>query len=322
MSFKLDAGRCFGAVGISCALLALTPGALAVTDKERWTAHQELTQAQDLKKQGNLPEALTHYEESVKLDPKLTTLTEIAELEEQMGKLQEAKAHWEAARDKAGQVGATNTKQRAEERLAAIEKRTPHLTLQLAADAPKDAQVFRDGQAVDTASLNTPVALSPGDHVIVVKAAGHADATFPIKLGDGDNQTVPITAGAANAPVAAPPPPKPVAPPPPPPAQASAGSGNSPRRGLGVMVAAVGVVGLGVGIPLWYLGWRDSNSLGPTADRNLLTGQICTIGGGVLLATGAVLFLTAPSPTNTGLRVAPTLAVAPNTTVVGAVGAF
>lgn len=321
MSFKVDAGRCLGAVGISCAVFALAPGALAITDKERWAAHQELTQAQDLKKQGNLAEALTHYEESVKLDPKLTSLVEIAELEEQMGKLPEAKAHWAAARDKAGQVGAANTKQRAEERLAALEKRTPHLTLQLAADAPKDAQVFRDGQAVDAASLNAPLALAPGDHVIVVKAAGHQDATFPIKLADGDNQTVPINAGAVTAAAAPPPPPpQPVAPPPPPPQeQASAGS---PRRGLGVMVGAVGVVGLGVGIPLWYLGWRDSNSIGPTADRNLLTGQICTIGGGVLLVTGAVLFLTAPSPTNTGLRVAPTLAVAPNTTVVGAVGTF
>lgn len=321
MSFKLDAGRCLGAVGVSCALFALAPGALAITDQERWAAHQELTQAQDLKKQGKLDEALSHYLESVKVDPKLTSLVEVAELEEQMGKLQEAKAHWTAARDKAASVGATNTKQKAEERLTALDKRTPHLTLQLAADAPKDAQVFRDGQPVDAASLNTPVALGPGDHVIVVKAAGHQDATFPIKLGEGDNQTVAVNAGAATAAAAPPPPPpKPVAAPPPPPEESA--SAGSPRRGLGIMMGAAGIVGLGVGIPLWYVGWRDGNSLGPGADRQLLIGQICTIGGGVLLATGAVLFLTAPSSTNQGLRVAPTVAVAPNTTVVGAVGAF
>jgi hypothetical protein len=311
------------AVGTVCAVIGLSPAAHAITDKERWEAHQQLTQAQDLKKQGNLPEALAHYEESIKLDPKLTTLTEIAELEEQMGKLTEAQQHWMAARDKAGQVGASNTKQRAEERLAALEKKLPHLTLQLASDAPSGCQVTRDGAPVDAGSLGTPVVLSPGDHLIVVKAPGHADASYPVKLAEGDNQSISITAGAATA-VAAPPPPpppKPVAAPPPARAEVSLNN-RSPRKPLGIMVGAVGLAGIAVGVPLWYLGWRDSNSIGPTADRNLLIGQIATIGGGVLLATGVVLYATAPSETSTGLRVAPSVGVAGNATVVGAVGAF
>jgi hypothetical protein len=239
--------------------------------------------------------------------------------------LEDAKTHWAAARDRAAQAGAGNTKQRAEERIAAIEKRTPHLTLQASAPLPAGAQVTCDGTAVDPASLGTAVVLNPGDHTIVVKVPGHADASYAVKLADGDNQTLAIAPGAANAPAAAPPPP----PPAPKPAQQSAqvsvgsGSGSPTRRTVGLVASVVGVAGVAVGVPLWYVGWRDSNSLGPDADRNQLVGAIATIGGGALLVTGVVLLVTSPSDTQTGkLRVVPSVAVGNNSTIVGAVGRF
>ena len=115
--------RGLAAVTVLFAVLGATSVAGAVTDKERWAASQELTKAQDLKKQGNLAEALTHYQESVKLDPKLMTLMELAECEEQLGRLLEAQGHFADARDKAVEVAAPQTKKRAEEKLAALEKR-------------------------------------------------------------------------------------------------------------------------------------------------------------------------------------------------------
>lgn len=323
MSFNQLTSRNLGAVGVFWAVLGLSPSALALTDQDRWAAHQQATQAQDLKKQGQLAEALTHYEESLKLDPtKLAVLMEAAEVEEQLGKLLEAQGHYNAAKEKANSSGASNTAKRIDEKLAALDKRIPHLTLQLASDAPAGAQVFRDGTQLEASALGTPVVLNPGDHTVVVKAPEHADGNYPIKLAEGDNQTVAVNAGASAAP---PPPPKPVAAPPPPPPKAEVEvSSGSPRRGLGVMVGAAGAVGIAVGIPLWYLGWRDGNSIGPTADRQLLTGQICVIGGGVLLATGIVLFATAPSNSTKDAqrRVLPTLSVGQNATVVGAVGTF
>jgi hypothetical protein len=65
--------------------------------------------------------------------------------------------------------------------------------------------------------------------------------------------------------------------------------------------------------------------LGPTAYQQLLAGQILVIGGGVLVATGAVLFFTAPSGSTAqhgSLPVVPTLAVGSGAAVVGAAGAF
>jgi hypothetical protein len=304
------------------AVVATTP-ALATTDQERWAAHQELTQAQDLKKKGDLDGALAHYRESARLDAKLATLTELAELEEQLGKLEDARTHWTLARDKAAQSGAPNAKQRAEERLVALEKRFAHLTLSPAPDLPSAAQVYRDEVLVEHDALAAPAALTPGNHVIVVKAPEHQDAKYEVKLGDGESETLSIAAGASTAPPP-PPPPPPVAPPKPMvrEAELSTDSGSS-RRTLGLVAGAAGIVAIGVGIPLWYVGYRDGNSLGQTANQRLLAGQIAVIGGGVLLGAGIVLLATAPKSSQAGgVRVAPSLALGPGSTLVGATGQF
>lgn len=323
-----DTPRGFAAVAVMLAVLGGTSMARALTDQDRWAAHQQLTQAQDLKKQGQLQEALTHYEESVRLDPKLASLMELAECEEQLGKLIEAQSHFIAARDKAVEVQAPQSKARAEQRAAALDKRLAHLTLQLAADSPAGTQVFRDDALLEPASLGAPLVANPGDHVILVKAPERPEAKYNVKLTEGDNQTLAIAAGAAAAPAAPPPPP----PKPAPVAkistqdlQASGGSGST-QRTLGIVAGSVGIVGLGAGSVLWYVGYRDGNSIGPDADRNLLLGQISVIGGGALLVTGIVLFATAPSGETSsrsgGLKVTPIVNVGTNATVLGAAGEF
>jgi hypothetical protein len=304
--------------------LAASSAAHAGTAEDRAAARSHLAQAQELKKQGQPAEALPHLEESQRLDPKLSTALELADCAELAGKLVEARAYWAAARDQAKHDEKPQSRARAEQRLAAVEKRVAHLSLQLAANAPAGTQVLRDDVALDHALLASAQALNPGDHVVVVKAAGHEDAKYPVKLAEGDNQTLAITAGPAIA-VAAPPPPPPlkvVAPPPPQPQDSS--SSGSGQRTVGLIAGGVGVIGIGVGIPLWYVGYRDGNSYGPTADQQLLSGQILVIGGGALLVTGAVLFLTAPSgsPKSARLPIAPTLTVGRNATVLGAAGEF
>jgi hypothetical protein len=316
------------AAAVLLSLFVSAPTVHALTDQDRWAAHQQLTQAQELKKKGELPEALTHYEESLKLDPtKLQTMTELAELEEQLGKLEQARVHWAMARDKAGQAGAAVTKKRAEERLAALEQSTAHLTLQLAPDTPADAQILLDGAALERATLGTALAANPGDHVVTVKAPGRDDATFPVKLAPGDNQTLSV----GPAPKAAPPPPPPPPPSPivaqKPPADEgvslSTESGHT-RRTLGIVAGSVGLVGIGAGAVFWSVGWRDRGHLGPDSDRNITIGQIGVVSGVVLLAAGVVLYVTAPSgdAKTARLSVVPTLDIAADRTVLGAAGRF
>lgn len=313
------------ALGVLFTALAVSSAARAATPQDRAAAREHLTQAQDLKKQGQLAEALPHFEESQRLDPKLTTALDLADCAELAGKLVEAESYWAAARDQAKREEKPQSRARAEQRLAAVEKRVAHLSLQLAANAPAGTQVLRDDLPLDQASLGTAQALNPGDHLVVVKATGHDDAKYPVKLAEGDNQTLAIAAGPAIAAAPPPPPPPPlrvVAPPPPQPQDSGSGSG---QRTVGLIAGGVGLVSLGVGIPLWYVGYRDGNSYGPTADQQLLSGQILVIGGGALLVTGAVLFLTAPSGStakSARLPIAPTLMVGRNATVLGAAGEF
>jgi hypothetical protein len=325
ISFKRDMPRGLAAAALLAAL-GIAPEALAASEQDRRTAQQELAQAQTLKKEGKLQEALSHLEESQRLDPKLPTLMELADCAEQLGKLVEAQAHWTAARDQAKKEEKPQSRQKATDRLAGVEKRVARLTLQLASDAPADAQVSLDGAPLDRATLGTALAANPGEHVIVVKAAGRDDATFPVKLAEGDNQTLSV----APTPKAAPPPPPPPPPKAPPPraaeqdsASLSLNSGSS-QRTIGLVVGAVGVVGAGVGAGFWAVGYRDRGRLGFTADRQMLFGQVSVIAGGALLATGVVLFVTAPSvETKTArLPVVPTLSVARDSTVLGAAGEF
>lgn len=313
------------AAAIFVAALAATSAASADVAEDRAAARQHLTQAQDLKKQGNLAEALGHFEESQRLEPKLATLLDLADCAEQLGKLVEAQGYWAAGRDLAKKEEKPQSRARAEQRLAAVEKRVAHYTLQLAADAPAGTQVFHDDVLVDAAALGTAVAANPGDHAVVVKASGHEDAKFALKLAEGDNQTLPIAAGPAIV-VQAPPPP----PPPPKPvvqastADVSSGSGSG-QRTVGLVLGAGGIVGLGAGGLLWNVGYRNSNSLGSTAGNQMLAGQVLVVAGGALLVTGVVLFVTAPSGNTqraTRLPISPIVAVGSNATVLGAAGEF
>ncbi|HEX2870604.1 MAG TPA: hypothetical protein VHP33_05095 [Polyangiaceae bacterium] len=312
------------AAAVLVAALAATSAASADVAEDRAAARQHLTQAQDFKKQGNLAEALGHFQESQRLDPKLATLLELADCAEQLGKLVEAQGYWAAGRDQAKKDEKPQSRARAEQRLAAVEKRVAHYTLQLAAGSPADTQVFHDAVLVDAAALGTAVAANPGEHSVVVKASGHEDAKFELKLAEGDNQTLPIAVGPAI--VVAPPPPPPPPPKPvvqaPPPDSSSSGSG---QRTVGLIVGAGGIVGLGVGGLLWNVGYRNSNSLGSTAGNQMLAGQVLVVTGGALLVTGVVLFATAPSG-NTArakhLPIVPVVAVGSNATVLGAAGEF
>jgi len=324
ISFKRDTRRGLAAAAALFAVLGAAPLARASSDQDRWAAHQQLTQAQDLKKGGQLQDALAHFEESQRLDPKLTTLMELADCQAQLGKLLEAQASFIAARDKAAHDQLPQSKQRAEQRLAEVEKRLAHLTLELAGDAPADAQVFRDEVMLEPAARGAPLLLDPGDHVVTVKASGHEDAKFPVKLADGDSQTLPINAGPSTAPPAPPPPPKVAAPPPvnQDAAHLSVGSSSS-RRPLGIFAASLGIVGIAGGSALWAVSYRDSG-IDQNADRNLMIGQISVAAGGALLVTGIVLFVTAPSgdTKSAHLRVTPTLNVGSRSTVLGAAGEF
>lgn len=331
MSFERATRR-----GLAVAVLALglasASAASAASAENRAAARKHLGKAEELRKRGKLAEACGHLEEVERLDPKLPTLLELAECTEKLGKIVEAQAWWSLARDRAKRDEKPQSRERAEARLAAVQKRVARLTLQLAAGVPAGAQVLLDDVALEPASLGGALPMNPGDHVVLVKLAGHEDAKYAVKLAPGENQTLPIAAGPAAAapaaPVAAAPPPPPVAPSPPPPvasapppqaaAPAPVGWWSGPRT-AGVIAGLVGIAAIGGGSAL-----VAASDGGSSVDSRLSLGAVSIVSGGVLLLSGVVLLASAPSTDaqHAGVTVTPTLLVARNATVLGAVGEF
>jgi hypothetical protein len=273
--------------------------------------------------------------EAVQRDPKLPALIALAECSEQAGNLIDAEAQWTLARDRAKHDEKPQSKARAEARLAAVQKSVARLTLQLAANAPAGVQVLRDDVPLEPASLAGALPMNPGDHVIVVKLAGHEDAKYSIKLTDGDNQTLAIAVGPATAAAATSPPLS--APPPAMPTPLSATSAASPpappppvgwwstQRTTGVILGSAGIVGIGVGSALCIVGSHAAKKRGSNVDMRTSLGAMSAASGGVLLVTALVLLASAPSDEaaqHAGLTLTPTLMLGRNGTVLGATGAF
>ncbi|HYP91389.1 MAG TPA: hypothetical protein VEQ59_24650, partial [Polyangiaceae bacterium] len=290
--------------------------------------------ARDAKKHGQPAEACRGLQEAARLDPKLPSLSELleaAECTEAGGDLLGAEASWAAARERAKHDEKPQSRARAEERGAAVQKRIAHLTLQLAPATPAGVEVLRDDVRLDAATLGRSTPSNPGEHLIVVKLAGHDDAKYPLKLAEGDVQSLAIAPGPSSAAsataVAAPLPasaPLPVvAPPlvtPAPPARApSVQSWWSTPRKVGAIAGALGVVGVAGGTVLCLA--SDSGK----ADSRLALGGVSLAAGSVLLLSGIVLLASAPSDDpaqHAGLRVTPAFAVGPSAAVFGASGHF
>ena len=341
MPFERITSRGLVAAAVLVAALAHTLAAGAASPENRAAARQHLSQAEELKKKGQLAEACKHFEEVERLDPQLPTLMELAECSEQLGKLVEAQGQWSLARDRAKHDEKPQSRARAEARLAAVQKRLAHLTLQLAANAPAGAQVLRDDVPLEAASLASALPMDPGDHVILVRLAGHDDAKFPVKLGEGDNQTLAIAVGPATGSQGSAPPPPPSSPPPSlsplPPSSPQAAPESTKQdmpastswwtgsRKAGVILGSAGIAGIGAGSALYVLGKRDADKRSSTYDERLAFGGISLASGGVLLVTAVVLFASASSdeaPQHARLTVKPTLVVARSAAVLGAAGEF
>lgn len=338
MLHERSLGRISAVAATLVAVLATSLASAAGPD-DRAAARQHQKQADDLKKQGKLAEACKHLEEVARLDPKLPTLIELAECSEDSGNLVAAEGQWAAARDRAKHDEKPQSRAKAEQHFATVQKRVAHLTLQLAANG-QGAQVLRDDVLLDAGSLGGPLPTNPGDHVIVVKLAGHDDAKFPIKLADGADQTLAIAPGPASSgqaaaappPAAAPAPvslvPSPVVSSAPEPAKADAAPAPTgwwtSERTAGVLLGAVGLAALGGGTALCVVASGKDNKLGSSVNQQLALGGLAAATGGVLFISGIALLATASdSPAqHAGVTVSPTLLVARNATVLGAVGEF
>jgi hypothetical protein len=89
----------------------------------------------------------------------------------------------------------------AQQRAAAVDKRVPRLTIKLAPGSPVDTKIMRDDVDIGIASLSIALPENPGEHAVLVRAAGHKERRYPVTLAEGQSQELVVQPGEAEQPV-------------------------------------------------------------------------------------------------------------------------
>lgn len=299
--------------------IALHAGAQGKSGGNRAAAEALFNQGRNLMTAGKFAEACPKFEASQQLDPGLGTMLNLAECYEKTGRTASAWAEYREAIPLARAAGSKTRQDLANERAQALQERLSTLTIRamVGDDTEAHLEVRRDGVALQEAELGSPIPVDPGEHVVEAVAPGKQPWSSKVQVtGDAAKVSVEIpklqAAGDQAQPAAAEPKPVVTTTPDnsPPPSDKPSGSA---QRTTGLVFGGVGVVGLGLGA---FFGlqasskWSDAKSkctdypygcntdatdLRSSAHSQATVSTVAFVAGGALLATGVVLYLTAPS---------------------------
>ncbi|MEO6598271.1 MAG: tetratricopeptide repeat protein [Polyangiaceae bacterium] len=270
-------------------------------------------QGRGLMAAGKFSEACPKFEASQQLDPGLGTMLNLAECYEKTGRTASAWAEYREAIPLARAAGSKVRLDLANERAQALQERLSTLTIRAMSGDDEDVhlEVRRDGVALQPAEFGSPIPVDPGEHVVEALAPGKQPWSAKVQVsGDAAKILVEIpnlqapgvqaqpastlSSSLSTTPPAADKPP----------------SGGQQR--IGLVVTGVGVVGIGLGAffglqasSKWseakgkctdypYGCTSDATDLRSSANSRATASTLAFVGGGVLVATGLVLYLTAP----------------------------
>ena len=281
-------------------------------------AHAEVTSAiaaGELAEAGRALMAVKQYsaacsklEASDRLAPSPTTQFQLATCYERLGKTASAWKQYRQLMSASPDALEQTARERARRRIDQLEPRLSYLVID--AWRGQSVSVRRDGVALDEAVLGTPVPLDPGPHAIVASAPGKRSWSTRVQLGavaDQVHVTIPIlqdqaleasTQSSTNLT---------------PTVVHASGTTGSFQRTLAVAVAALGVGGIATGAVFGVkaaANWSEAKAscnpypycgdAGPRlASDAAHSGTISTlafVAGGLGVATGALLWFTAPAP--------------------------
>jgi hypothetical protein len=185
--------RCWIAVTLAV-LVPISAGAQSASAQAEILFHQ----GRDLMKAGKYAEACTAFETSQKLDPKVTTLLNLADCRERNGQLATALASFSEA-EKAARAGGAKTQsfvKTAANHAANLEGRLSKLTIAVAADRRiTGLELTRNAEPVDPATWGIALPVDGGTYEIVARAPGREtwSTTVRVKV-EGDAKTVDVPA--------------------------------------------------------------------------------------------------------------------------------
>ncbi len=218
--------------------------ASALGDEETRNAAEALFDAgRDALKEGRLDEACSRFEASNQLDAAVGTIFNLANCNEQRGRLAAALSQYREVAERLPEGDPRGPV--AVERVHALEQRVPYLTLKLAHTAPAGTAVLLDGKDHPPQSFGVAVPVEMGEHRILVRAAGRADGAYRVVLAEAQRAEVVLEPGALTPGVAGAPPAAPASAP----GSAAVDTASpAPTPLVGYVVGGIGVAALGTSL--------------------------------------------------------------------------
>lgn len=294
--------------------LAIAAPAGAQSPEDRAAAQKMFDDAKPLMEAGQFAQACSLLEESQKLDPGMAAAFRLGECYEKAGRLASAWTTFVEVADAARNAAMTDRERVARERAAALKPRLSYLSIKVpeAVAATPGLTIQRDGTTIGRAQWGGAVPVDSGNHRILAEAPGKTTWSGDVEVkGEGANVEVNIHALVD----AAAPPRVGVAPPPGP---GEAGSSGGTQRTLGIILAGVGVAGVGAGVIVGLLAKSKYDDSADHCVENYCTPEGITIresardqgtAATVVFAVGAaaavgggILWLTAPSTREAAAR--------------------
>ena len=291
-------------------LLLVTPGAVlaAPTPLDKASAQSLFEDALKLMTAKSFAEACPKLEESQRLDPGMGTQYRLAECYEAIGRVASA---WAEVADLAHASGQREREKTARERAAALEGKLSRLLITVQAPDTQGLEIHRGDVVVGKGQWGSAVPVDPGTYAVAATAPGKKPWTGSVSVAGEKTDatlTVPPLEDAPVAVVTPPPVTPPTAPPPPPPPTAPSGGS---RKVVGIVVASVGVAGVGTGVVLGFVAKNQydgaaSHCQGSVCDasgkqttdsaRGLANvATVVFVAGAAATVAGVVVWLTAPS---------------------------
>ena len=286
--------RILASLGVVFALASATE---ASAGNNAAAAQALFEEARVLMASGSYAAACTKLEGSLALDSGPGTEYNLALCYEKSGRSASAWATYLSAAASYKSTHRTDWETRARDRAAALAGTLSKLTIVVPAGAPADLRITRDGTPVLASELGAPIPLDPGRHVVEAITALRPKFSASFDLPTGTNKTITVAlADAADEAV-------------------DGGTTTSDRRPLAFALGGAGVVGLAVGAVSGIVAitknassQKDCPNDGPCKSPGAILesesasdwAAVSTVGfiaGGVLLAAGALVFLTAPKRT-------------------------
>ena len=317
-------------LGLAAALLLAATSGLAQSEASKKAARQLGNEGIDLYEQGKFETASEKLERAYAVVSVPTLGLWSARALAKVGRLVEASERYEAVVRSTLEPGAPaafkEAQADAEKEHQALQARIPNLEVSVEGATASEVSVRVDGKAIESALIGVAVPANPGKRK-VTGTRGSETVTEEVVLKEGATSRVTLKfSDAASGAVAAPPTPAPTTDPAPtssPPPQdpstppgadpgADTPSDGSTQRVLGFVALGVGAVGLGLGT-FGFLsakgtqddldaegceGTRCPSDLESDVDSYNSARTLSSIGwivGGVGIAAGVTLLLTAPS---------------------------